>query len=163
MPWLRFWHHWRRTERACIWRPPPRGPITPSASGEAHLFSTDPARYLPHRYPFLALDRVVELEPGARAVARTDVSADEAFPQILLVECVAQLAGILTIQEQGEGGFLAAIDWAEFSGMPGPGDLLTISARVVKAFGRLFMVEGEVSRDNDRLLSVRLTLGVGRL
>ena len=79
------------------------------------------------------------------------------------MECVAQLAGILTIQEQVERGFLAAIDRAEFSGMPGPGDLLTISARVVKAFGRLFMVEGEVSRDNDRLLSVRLTLGVGRL
>lgn len=81
----------------------------------------------------------------------------------MLVECVAQLAGILTIKEQGEGGFLASIDQAEFSGTPGPGDLLTISARVVKAFGRLFMVEGEVLRENARLLSVRLTLGVGRL
>jgi 3-hydroxyacyl-[acyl-carrier-protein] dehydratase len=79
------------------------------------------------------------------------------------VECVAQLAGILTIQEQGEGGFLASIDGAEFSGAPAPGDPLMISAWVVKAFGRLFLVEGEVSRGNDRLLSARLTLGVGRL
>jgi len=79
------------------------------------------------------------------------------------VECVAQLAGILTIQEQGEGGFLAAIDGAEFSSAPRPGDVLMISARVVKAFGRLFMIEGEVLCENIRLLSVRLTLGVGRL
>ncbi|HEX9079242.1 MAG TPA: hotdog domain-containing protein [Desulfuromonadaceae bacterium] len=76
---------------------------------------------------------------------------------------MAQLAGLLTIREQGEGGFLAAIDRAEFSGMPGPGDLLVVSARVVKGFGRLFMVEGEVHRDDVRLLSVQLTLGVGRL
>lgn len=105
----------------------------------------------------------MELEAGVRAVARTSVSADGTFPQIMLVECVAQLAGILTIQERGEGGFLAAIDGAEFSGAPGPGALLTISARVVKAFGRLFMVEGEVVCGQARLLSVRLTLGVGRL
>ena len=135
----------------------------PSASGEARLNPADPAAYLPHRYPFLVLDRILELEPGARAVARTSVSADGAFPQILLVECVAQLAGILTIREQGEGGFLAAIDRAEFSGVPGPGDLLTVSARVIKAFGRLFMVEGEVLLGNARLMSVQLTLGVGRL
>ena len=127
------------------------------------MFNPDPAAYLPHRHPFLALDTIVELETGTRAVAQTIVSADSAFPQILLVECVAQLAGILTIQEQGEGGFLAAIDRAEFSGMPGPGDQLTVSAWVIKAFGRLFMVEGEVHCDNARLLSVQLTLGVGRL
>jgi 3-hydroxyacyl-[acyl-carrier-protein] dehydratase len=79
------------------------------------------------------------------------------------VECVAQLAGILTIREQGEGGFLAAIDGAEFSGMPIPGDQLTVTAQVVKSFGRLFMVEGEVCIGNARILTVRLTLGVGRL
>ena len=135
----------------------------PSGSGEVPLFTPDPGAYLPHRYPFLALDRVVELETGSHAVARTVVSAGHEFPQVLLVECVAQLAGILTIQEQGEGGFLASIDQAEFSGMPGPGDVLTISARVVKAFGRLFMVEGDVNRAGERLLTTRLTLGVGRL
>ena len=91
------------------------------------------------------------------------VSADHGFPQVMLVECVAQLAGILTIKEQGEGGFLASIDQAEFLGAPGPGDVLTISARVVKAFGRLFMVEGEVVRAGERLLTTRLTLGVGKL
>ena len=135
----------------------------PYAFGEARLFNPDPAAYLPHRYPFLLLDRVVELEPGARAVALTTVSAARAFPQVLLVESVAQLAGIATIQQDGEGGFLAAIEQAEFGRAPLIGDVLSVTAKVVKAFGRLFMVEGEVSCGNNRLLKVQLTLGAGRL
>lgn len=127
------------------------------------LFNPDPGAYLPHRYPFLLLDRLVELEPGVRAVAQTTISASRVFPQVLLVESVAQLAGIVTIQQDGEGGFLAAIDQAEFSRVPLIGDVLTVTARVLKAFGRLFMVEGEVSCGENRLLKVQLTLGVGRL
>jgi len=135
----------------------------PSACGEARLFNPDPAAYLPHRYPFLLLDRVIELEPGVRAAALTTVSASRAFPQVLLVESVAQLSGIVTIRQDGEGGFLAAIDQAEFSRLPLIGDVLIVTARVIKAFGRLFLVEGEVSCGKDTLLKVQLTLGVGQL
>lgn len=135
----------------------------PSPCGEAHLFNPDPGAYLPHRYPFLLLDRVIELEPGVRAVALTTVSASRSFPQVLLIESVAQLAGIATIQQDGEGGFLAAIDQAEFSRMPLVGDVLTVTARVIKAFGRLFLVEGEVTCEESTLLKVQLMLGVGRL
>lgn len=109
------------------------------------------------------IDRIVELEPGVRATALKNVPGLRGFPQVLLVECVAQLAGILTISEEGEGGFLAAIDRAEFSGTPQPADVLTVSAAVVKSFGRLFMVSGNVSCDDCTLLTVQLTLGVGRL
>lgn len=133
------------------------------ACGEVPLFNPDPAAYLPHRYPFLLLDRLLELEPGVRVTAMTTVSAARAFPQILLVELVAQLAGIATIQQDGEGGFLAAIDRAEFGRAPLPGDALVITARVVKSFGRLFMVAGEVSCCEESLLNVQLTLGVGKL
>ena len=135
----------------------------PSACEGARLFNPDPGAYLPHRYPFLLLDRVVELEPGVRGVALTTISASREFPQVLLVETVAQLAGIVTIRQDGEEGFLAAIDQAEFSRIPLVGDVLTISARVLKAFGRLFLVEGEVSCGKKKLLKVQLTLGVGRL
>jgi len=135
----------------------------PSACGEARLFNPDPGAYLPHRYPFLLLDRLLELEPGVRAVALTTVSASRAFPQVLLVESVAQLAGIATIQQDGAGGFLAAIEQAEFSGKALIGDVLIVSARVLKSFGRLFLVEGEVSCGENPLLKVKLTLGVGRL
>jgi 3-hydroxyacyl-[acyl-carrier-protein] dehydratase len=135
----------------------------PSPCGEDRLFNPDPGAYLPHRYPFLLLDRVIELEPGVRAVALTTVSASSSFPQVLLIESVAQLAGIATIQQGAEGGFLAAIDQAEFSGMPLAGDVLAVTARVIKAFGRLFLVEGEVACGKSTLLRVQLMLGGGRL
>lgn len=138
-------------------------PTMPYACEEARLFNPDPATYLPHRFPFLLLDRVIELEPGARAVARATVSASSVFPQVLLVEAVAQLAGIATIQQEGKGGFLAAIDRAEFGRLPVTGDVLTVTARVLKAFGRLFLVEGEVLCGGMPLLRVQLTLGAGQL
>lgn len=134
-----------------------------SDSVEELLFNPDPATYLPHRYPFLLLDRIIELEAGLQASALLALCTGHGFPQVLLIECVAQLAGILTISEEGQGGFLAAIDRAVFAGTPQTGDVLTISARVTKSFGRLFMVEGSVSCNQHVLLTVQLTLGVGRL
>ena len=132
---------------------------------EALLFNPDPAAYLPHRYPFLLLDRIIELEPGMQAVASTDLTATAGagYPQILMIECVAQLAGIVVAQVEGEGGFLASIDHAEFFGTAAVGDILNVSVKVVKSFGRLFMIEGNIVSGMDKLLSVQLTLGVGGL
>ncbi len=80
-----------------------------------------------------------------------------------MVESIAQLAGIVVAQTEVEGGFIAAIDHAEFSAPAVVGDILTISARVTKSFGRLFMIEGNVTSNSAQLLSVQLTLGVGKL
>ncbi|MDD2580897.1 MAG: hotdog domain-containing protein [Desulfuromonadaceae bacterium] len=80
-----------------------------------------------------------------------------------MIESVAQLAGIVVAQTEDEGGFIASIDHALFSCPATVGDLLTVSARVIKSFGRLFMIEGNVTSDADQLLSVQLTLGVGKL
>jgi 3-hydroxyacyl-[acyl-carrier-protein] dehydratase len=128
---------------------------------EALLFNSDPAAYLPHRYPFLLLDRIIELEPGTRGVAHTGVTSTHGFPQILMIESVAQLAGIVVARPDGERGFLASIDHAEFSGSPAVGALLTISAQVIKSFGRLFMIAGTVANGAEQLLTVQLTLGIG--
>jgi 3-hydroxyacyl-[acyl-carrier-protein] dehydratase len=133
-----------------------------SGSAEALLFNPDPAHYLPHRYPFLLLDRIIELESGSRAVARTGVTAVRGFSRILMIESVAQLAGIVVAQTDGAGGFLASIDHAEFLAPAAVGDILTVSAQVIKSFGRLFMIDGTVSSGADRFLSVQLTLGVGK-
>jgi len=127
------------------------------------LLNPDPAAYLPHRDPFLFLDRVLELEPGVRGVARTAVSSTRGFTQILMIECVAQLAGIVVSHTEGEGGFLASIDHADFLAQATAGDILTVSARMVKSFGRLFMIDGNVSCGANQLLSVQMTLGIGKL
>lgn len=135
----------------------------PSVVPEARLTGLDPAEYLPHRYPFLLLDRIVGLEPGEHGTAVSAVTSNHGFPQMLLVECVAQLAGCVVARHEGEGGFLASIDHAEFSSLPLAGDTLAITARVIKSFGRLFMIEGNVRSDSEQLLSVQLTLGVGTI
>lgn len=136
----------------------------PSPYGVAPLFNPDPAAYLPHRYPFLMLDRLLSLEPGVDGSAVRRVTTTQGtFQQVLLVECVAQLAGIVAIREEGEGGFLASIDQAEFTDSACEGDSLLITARILKSFGRLILVSGEVACDGRMLLRVQMTLGVGRL
>lgn len=125
--------------------------------------AVSPATLLPHRYPFLFLDGIIIIEQRVSATATAAVTSTHGFPQILLAECVAQLAGVLTIDQEGEGGFLAAIDHAEFGRPPVCGDLLAIRADVVKGFGRLFMIAGSVSCGDETLATVSMTLGVGRL
>lgn len=110
------------------------------------------------------LDRLLELVPGQSATGEKRVTASPGgFPRFLLVECIAQLAGIAAVSEEGEGGFLATIDHAEFSGDVLEGDTLIVSARIVKSFGRLCLVEGCVDADGRCLAEAQLTLGVGRL
>ena len=131
---------------------------------EASLRNPDPAALLPHRYPFLMLDTVLSREPGVGASASTRVSFNAApFPRVLLVEAMAQLAGVASGCGEGEGGFLATIDHAEFLGDPFPGDTLLVAVRVVKGFGRLFLLEGEVTVDGRRLAIATLTLGIGAI
>ncbi|WP_298268476.1 hotdog domain-containing protein [Geobacter sp.] len=133
-------------------------------SPEAPLHSVDPAAYLPHRPPFLFLDRLLAVEPGASATARARVTGSPGgYPPILLVESVAQLAGIAAAREGDAGGVLAAIDRAEFHGAVPNGATLTITARVAKSFGTLHLVEGEVACDEGTVATMTLTLKVGPL
>lgn len=130
----------------------------------ATLLNPDPTAYLPHRFPFLMLDRVLGQQPGSFARARYRTSAAlRSMPQVLLVEAVAQLSGVAAVERQGDGGFLATIDRASFGRPPLLGETLEVEARVVKAFGRLCLMEGRVTVANEELLNVTLTLGIGPL
>ena len=127
------------------------------------MFSRHPADYLPHRFPFLLLDNVTNVNPGVSATAEKLVTSPEGFPTILLIECIAQLAGIAASHQEDEGGFLATIDHAEFHNNVSSGDLLKISANVVKSFGRLCLIEGCVECVGKKLAEARMTLGIGKL
>lgn len=128
------------------------------------MVNPDPTAYLPHRHPFLFLDRILSREPGVAATAiRQGSSGETFFTDILLVEGLAQLAGVATVQTEDEGGFLATIDRAEFFSPYRAGDTLYFSVRVDKSFGRLFILEGEVTTDDRLLVRAVLTLGVGKL
>ena len=71
---------------------------------EASLFNPDPAAYLPHRDPFLYIDRITALEPGVSATALLQIASDcRTFPPVLLLEAMAQLGGIAAGQQEGGG------------------------------------------------------------
>jgi 3-hydroxyacyl-[acyl-carrier-protein] dehydratase len=131
---------------------------------EVLLFNPDPGAYLPHRSPFLVLDRILALEPGVSALARQRVTCGApGYSPFLLIEAIAQLGGIAAALEDGGGGILAAIDRAELQGAPMAGDTLTIAVRIVKSFGPLHLVEGEISADGKIVATARVTLKVGTM
>jgi len=131
---------------------------------EQPLHNPSPAHFLPHRFPFLQIDRIISIDAGKGAQAEKLVTeAPEGFPVVLLIECIAQLAGIAAGHEEGEGGFLASIDHAEFHGQACAGDLLELKSTIIKSFGRLCLAEGSVSCAGRPLLTAQITLGIGRL
>lgn len=104
--------------------------------------------YLPHRYPFLLVDKVLECEPGVQLVAIKNVTFNEPqfqghfphlpiFPGVLIMEALAQATALLTALSDpalGKGGtyFLAGIDNARFKRPVVPGDTLTLTATLLK-------------------------------
>lgn len=100
---------------------------------------------LPHRYPFLLVDKIIELEPGKSAVGIKNVSANEPFfqghfpefpimPGVLIVEALAQTAGIaVAVQEENKGklGVFASIETMKFKYQVQPGDVLRLEAEIL--------------------------------
>lgn len=120
---------------------------------------------LPHRYPFLMLDRVLEVEPGKRGVAFKNVTSNEPhflghfpgnpiMPGVLIVEAMAQLGGLVTsLGAHPDGtmplGFLAAIDKVKFRRMVRPGDELRLEVEVISAKKQLGKIHGRATVDGD--------------
>jgi 3-hydroxyacyl-[acyl-carrier-protein] dehydratase len=121
-------------------------------------------KLLPHRYPFLLVDRVVELEGGKRIVALKCVTMNEPFftghfpgtpvmPGVLIIEALAQTAAILALagmteeERKGKVTYFMGIDGARFRKPVVPGDRLELSVEVVKAKGAVLKVKGEAKVD----------------
>ena len=133
-------------------------------------------RILPHRYPFLLVDRVVELEPGARAVGIKQVSANEPqftghfpgrpiMPGVLMVEALAQTAGIavLTLAEyRGKIGLFAGIDECRFRRLVVPGDTLRLEVTVEKLRGMFGRVKALATVDDEVAVEATLSIIIPR-
>ncbi|MDQ4044929.1 MAG: 3-hydroxyacyl-ACP dehydratase FabZ [Chloroflexota bacterium] len=101
-------------------------------------------KIIPHRYPFLLVDRVEELEPGERAVGYKNVSANEEFfqghfpdypvmPGVLIVEAIAQVGAVALLslgEYEGQIAFFAGIDKVRFKRQVKPGDTLKLEVQL---------------------------------
>lgn len=114
----------------------------------------DIKRILPHRYPFLFVDRIIELKEDAYAVGLKNVSINEQFfeghfpsrpvmPGVLMVEAMAQVAGVLILSKRanlGKQAYFMSIDKVKFRRMVFPGDQLQIEVSVLKLRSRVGQV-----------------------
>jgi beta-hydroxyacyl-ACP dehydratase FabZ len=134
---------------------------------------------LQHRYPFLLVDRVLELEPGKRAVGIKNVTINEAFfnghfpgnpimPGVLIVEAMAQVGGILLLAStanEGKLAFFAGIDKMRFRRPVVPGDQLVTEVTITKTkgdVGRVAVVgkvDGQVVAEGEYLFALRRDQG----
>lgn len=120
---------------------------------------------LPHRYPFLFVDKVLELEPGARAVAVKNVTINEPFfqghfpghpimPGVLLIEMLAQIGGIMLLalaEHKGKLAYLAGVDKTRFRKPVQPGDTLVAQVVMTRVRGNVGWAKGE-ARVDDKLV-----------
>jgi 3-hydroxyacyl-[acyl-carrier-protein] dehydratase len=104
---------------------------------------------LPHRYPFLLVDKIESLEPGVKAVGYKNVTMNEYFfqghfpqepvmPGVLIIEALAQVGAIamLSLDEfKGKIGFFTGIDKAKFRRKVIPGDVLKLEVEMIKRRG----------------------------
>ncbi len=121
--------------------------------------------YLPHRYPFVLIDRVIECEPRKAIVALKNVSYNEPFfpghfphhpvmPGVLIVEALAQAAGVLALAslstqpEANAAVYLAGVDNARFKKPVVPGDQLILEVSYQREKGRVWKFSGEAKVDD---------------
>ena len=125
-------------------------------------------KMLPHRYPFLLVDRVVELEPGKRILAWKNVTGNEPFfqghfpghpvmPGVLVLEALAQTGGLLTQLSREAAGtpvsetmsYLVKIDAAKFSRMIVPGDRIELEVVLKRVIRNMAMYAGTARVDGE--------------
>jgi 3-hydroxyacyl-[acyl-carrier-protein] dehydratase len=124
-------------------------------------------KILPHRYPFLLVDRVLEFTPNEKLIGYKNVTLNEPFfqghfpghpvmPGVLILEALAQACALLayksdTVDTSNLVVYLMAIDGAKFRKPVVPGDRLTLTASVMKHKGQIWKQRGEATVDGTRV------------
>lgn len=132
--------------------------------------------YLPHRYPFLLVDKVLECEPGIRLLAVKNVTFNEPFfqghfpqqpimPGVLIMEALAQATALLTSQSdeklrKGTTYYLAGIDNARFKRQVVPGDQLKLEVKYLKHKRHLWSFECRAEVDGELAASAQIMCAV---
>lgn len=130
---------------------------------------------IPHRYPFLLIDRVIECEPGQSAKAIKNVTVNEPFfqghfpeqpvmPGVLIVEALAQTGAvsILSCEEfRGKTAYFGAINNCKFKAMVVPGDTLELSVEIIKRKGPIGVGKAVATVNGKVACQAELTFAIG--
>lgn len=131
-------------------------------------------KILPHRYPFLLVDRIIELKRNTRIVGIKNVTINEEFfqghfpsravmPGVLLVEALAQVAGVMMLREpenKGKLAFFMGMDEVKFRKPVVPGDQLRLEVDVIRWKTRTGKVHGEAKVDGKVVCEANLTFSL---
>ena len=127
---------------------------------------------LPHRYPFLLVDRIKELEPNRRIIGIKNVTINEPFfsghfpgrpvmPGVLIIEAMAQAGGVLVFKSGGPSGkpvvYMTGIDEAKFRRPVVPGDQLRFEVEVLKKRPPFWKMQGKAFVGNELVCEAVVT------
>lgn len=128
---------------------------------------------LPHRYPFLLVDRILELEMGRRVVAIKNVTINEAFfvghfpgrpimPGVLVLEAMAQVGGVLLVQTlkakaEKKSMYFTGIDKAKFRKPVLPGDQVRFELEILHLRSRICKMKGQAFVDGNLVAEAELS------
>ena len=131
-------------------------------------------KLLPHRYPFLLVDRVIELDPGKTIKALKNVTMNEPFfqghfpdfpvmPGVLIIEALAQTAALLTFSEEHDPEdvyYLAGIDGARFKRIVLPGDQLIMHATFERGKAGIYKFQVKATVQDELAAEAAITCAV---
>ena len=129
---------------------------------------------IPHRYPFLLIDTIEEIEEGQKAVGKKCVSGNEPFfqghfpgnpvmPGVLIIEALAQVGAVamLSIPEwKGKTAYFAGIEKAKFRKKEVPGDVLMLETTIVEVKGPMGIGKGIATVDGVKVAEAELTFAI---
>jgi 3-hydroxyacyl-[acyl-carrier-protein] dehydratase len=130
---------------------------------------------LPHRYPFLMIDRILEVEEGKRAVGIKNVTINEEFfnghfpgypvmPGVLIVEALAQVGAVAMLQKEENKGrlaFFAGIDNCRFKRQVTPGDTLRLEVEITRLRGSIGKGKARATVDGEIACETEITFALG--